>query len=290
MVGDSFTYGAGIRNNSKTLAKTLENEVNKNEVTDQTVKVYNLGIMGYSPDQEYRLIIEEVIPKFKPNHIIWNLVIPSDLYDSSIADNWPIPALYGLRDRQLVRHSARTNWFYWRNILFQMSPWIFKNSLISSYLFRFVSHQPFFNRKPDLPADELILWAVRKIAIQAEKVNNLTKKNNFSFTIVLLPNKEHWETKINDLYFDAYRLLLKEFKQSDIPFINIKEVYLKKGSHMEDFSDQSGETNLPVEDLYFEKDFHPNESGVFIFGKLIFEHMDKTGTVSGEKGSGTENK
>ena len=277
IVGDSFTYGVGIEENTKTLAKKLEESLRSHNPI-KNFRVYNLGTMGYSPDQEFRLISERVIPKFKPDIIIWNIVIPSDLYDGSFADNWPIPALYGISNGNLASYDARLNWFYPRNYLGQKFPSVFQKSLTFGIFFRYLSGNHIFNRKPNLTNHELIKWAAKKIVMQAEEIKQQNISGALGPLIVFTPNKEHWHYSESSDYTQAFELLKSELFNKEIEFIDISEILLKKGI---DTSKLEGEPGL-----YFKYDFHPNEFGVKVFSDEILEGL--IGIIEETKGIGEE--
>ena len=260
MVGDSFTYGAGISSNTKTLPKLLEKFLNQSKTKKGNVKVYNAGISGYGPDQEYRLITRKLIPEYKPDYIFWNLVIPSDLYDASIASNWPIPALYGLKNKQLVEYDARLNWFYPRNFIYQKGPAFLRSSLLAAAFFRFLSDQPILNRQPGISDDALLLWAAQKIGLQAAVLQSMAETDKSGFMVVFLPNKDYWTYTGRENYGKALELIEKKLNEKKVKFSDITKL---AGEGQAAFSGQY------PKDWYYKENFHPNEIGVLKFAELV---------------------
>lgn len=78
MVGDSTTFGHGVEEN-KTFPFIVEQQLN-NQYKD--VWVDNAGTPGYGLDQEYLYITNELLPKYKPKYLIWNVNL-NDMYDSN---------------------------------------------------------------------------------------------------------------------------------------------------------------------------------------------------------------
>lgn len=260
MVGDSFIYGAGISSNTETLPKLLERYLNQGKTGKGNVKVYNAGISGYGPDQEYRLITRKLIPEYKPDYIFWNLVIPSDLFDASIASNWPIPALYGLKNGQLVEFDARLNWFYPRNFFYQKGPAFLRSSLLAAAFFRFLSDQPILNRKPGINDEALLMWAAQKIGQQAAVLQSVAETDKSGFMVVFLPNKDYWTYTGRENYGKALNLIEKILNEKKVKFSDITKL---AGEGQAAFSGQ-----YPKE-WYFKDDFHPNNKGTRKFAELL---------------------
>lgn len=71
-IGDSFTFGSGIKNVSRTYPKVLESELN-NLGKDIKYEVMNFGIMGLSTNEEIELIKSKAL-KYSPDIIILGYV------------------------------------------------------------------------------------------------------------------------------------------------------------------------------------------------------------------------
>lgn len=77
-VGDSFTFGHPV-SSTESYPFHLEKLLKK---VYPSVIVHNAGVPGYGLDQEYLYLRDEIIPKYRPNLIIWNLN-HNDLGDSN---------------------------------------------------------------------------------------------------------------------------------------------------------------------------------------------------------------
>lgn len=67
LVGDSFTYGHGVRH-EETLPYLLEQKL---LTQNQSYWVDNAGVPGYGPDQEFLYITETLLPTYKPTVLVW---------------------------------------------------------------------------------------------------------------------------------------------------------------------------------------------------------------------------
>lgn len=78
-VGDSFTYGFGVKHH-ETFSAILEKLLYKKNVP---AVVYNAGVSGYGPDQEY-LSVLSLLTQHRPDLILWNVNL-NDIEDSNQA-------------------------------------------------------------------------------------------------------------------------------------------------------------------------------------------------------------
>lgn len=86
LVGDSFTFGLGVEDD-QTFAHQLA------LLTDQSSRpVVNLGVPGYSTDQEV-LLLEEVIDELKIDHVMLLVCLINDVFDNQRL--FPLQAMHG---------------------------------------------------------------------------------------------------------------------------------------------------------------------------------------------------
>ncbi len=271
-VGDSFTFGHGISDDSKTYPELLEKYLNdSSDKFKRKITVINAGVPGYSPDQEYRLILTKVIP-LKPDLVIWNLTNSGDLSDLTLAPTWPIPALYDVKEGKLVSLDARFNWLYIANQIRLKTPASIHDSYLFNLLVNYSSKSEFFNRKPRLSDEELLNWATNKILLEVEDIKQKTLKNNFKLLIVILPYKDAYKHSKLSVRFNQ---LLPHFREKNIEYVDIKEFVDPTKSYQLDSNLQVLGTKVinPLS-LYFKKDQHPNELGADLFARIVAEKVN----------------
>lgn len=270
-VGDSFTFGHGISDDSKTYPELLEKYLNdSSDKVKRKITVINAGVPGYSPDQEYRLILTKVIP-LKPNLVIWNLTNSGDLSDLTLAPTWPIPALYDIKDGKLVSLDARFNWLYIANQIRLNTPVSIHDSYLFNLLVNYSSKLKFFNRRPNLSDKKLLDWATNKILLEVEDINQKALKNNFKLLIVILPYKDAFKPSELSLQFDK---LIPRFREKNIDYIDIKEYVNRKSNQPADSFKVLGTQVMNPLSLYFKKDQHPNELGADLFARIVKESVN----------------
>lgn len=268
-IGDSFIYGHGIESNNDTYPKQLEKYfLDKTIFPQKKIEVLNMGIKGYSPDQEYRLIEKRVL-KWHPDMIIWNLFNPGDITDIIHNPDWPIPALYTVKNNDLIPLNARYNWLYISNLLRYNFPIINK-----SYLFNFIvkklSGIKILSQKPMISDVKLYDWAKSKLTLEIINADNISKNNNIIFVLVILPSKEIIEHENQrNLQTSLMQSVLKTVRKNNIFVIDVGDIISRK------IRTNFNLDLIPISKLYFRKDFHPNEVGSTIFAKIVAEELNK---------------
>ena len=110
-VGDSFTFGHNVKPDDAYPAQ-LERLLRKSGLN---VLVHNAGVLGYGADQEYSYIIDELIPGFHPDLIVWNVNI-NDIYDSNAS------CLYKESENGFLKLPGRFNSLYIQGYVFRHIP------------------------------------------------------------------------------------------------------------------------------------------------------------------------
>ncbi len=77
MIGDSFTYGDGVKHDEAYPVKFENNLLN----VGKNVRVDNAGVPGYGPDQEY-IYLNELLRVRQYDVIVWNINL-NDLWDAN---------------------------------------------------------------------------------------------------------------------------------------------------------------------------------------------------------------
>lgn len=270
-VGDSFTAGHGIPQNSKTYPKLLETEL-RNQFKQNNIEVINAGTPGYTPDQEYRLIKTRIL-KLNPNIIIWNLY-PGDIPD--LTGN--LPSLYDVKNNQLVPLSARFNWLYIQSTLFLHTP----NLIKSTYLFDFVESTlpkiELLSRKPFSNKNDLTKWGMNKILLEIQDVNITGSKNSFKFFVIILPSKYDFKNKAGDKYRVDLLKIINELRKEKISVYDLTEDIKQKEINMQSENTQNnvnvlGKKSFNPLTLFFEYDTHPNQAGTQLFASYISNYL-----------------
>jgi len=261
-IGDSYTFGQGISKNELTYPALFENYLKNTNITKKDIRVYNCGVQGYSPDQEYRLIEKKII-KYKPDLIIWNLLNPSDLYEltHTYKDLWNVPALYTIKNNKLTSLNAKLNWLYFQNWITKYTPEWINNSYVFKMLMRKISMVDYFNWIPRIPEQKKLEWASQKLYLEIEQVDLLSKQHNFDLWIVMLPAKDMFTNALTNLQFvESLNYIGDKAKNKGIKVVNLYD-------EIQQFSKKS--QNLKVENLFFKNDSHPTEEGAELFAKTL---------------------
>ena len=269
MIGDSNVFGHGISENAKTLPKMIEKNWNSNNQTK--INVFNMGVSGYSPDQEYRLINNRII-QWHPNAIIWMLHMPNDLYNELFDRKWPIPSLYNYNDKkdELIPLDARLNWLYSKGILSQKIPYL-ADSLLFNKIFYYLSGIPFFSRKsPDIKVS-LNAWGKLKMIKEINEIADLSEKKGFKLYIVFFPYKEYIEAKTPKKVIEAWEEIKNFAVDRKIDSLDLTEFI--RNLNLVEKSEKTDKKLNSYNDLYFKTDPHLNEQGTEFVGGIIASQL-----------------
>ncbi|MBI4974099.1 SGNH/GDSL hydrolase family protein [Candidatus Roizmanbacteria bacterium] len=254
-VGDSFTFGHGIENNNETYPKKLEKYLN---MKGKKVEVFNVAVRGYSPDQEYRQIVNKLL-FLEPDMIIWNFSDLGDLHNT-VAHNgdWPTPSLYDVGFSRLIPLDARANWLYVGRYIKERLPTFMRDSNLINFCIYYASQTHLFTRKPNIPDDALTDWAVRKLNLQIEDVKKRTDKRNIILIIAVIPYPYKFSPSIaNSKDDDVFANFFSGLRKREIMVISIQDVIMSKG--------------VKPRDLYYAVDYHPNRLGTSMFANVVGE-------------------
>jgi lysophospholipase L1-like esterase len=129
VVGDSYTYGHGV-NDNETVTAFLQQKLKESGIQ---VNVINAGVQGYNPPQEYLYLKKEIIPRFKPQLIIWNISV-NDLED--MKDK----SLFFFSDHHLIALPAWLQGIYIEGLLQKTIGRFFNHSLAYNLLLSTLDH------------------------------------------------------------------------------------------------------------------------------------------------------
>lgn len=242
LTGDSFTFGSGLKDN-ETISVQMEKILNESN-RDITFEVLNKGVPGYSLDQEYRSLLED-IKKFHPDLVFWNL-IPSNMSDSVDPGPSYRAILYDLLPNNTLKPlDATRNRLYVQNYLFLKTPRWLRNSYLFDALRTIISHSLLLSRIPNKDENELREWTTNKFVLEAKTIRDMCESYNCKLVVTWLPSK------------------LDSPKKYIIPFPDNK------------LQNQKIET-LNVENIiginqsnYFPIDVHPNATGAGEIAKVF---------------------
>ncbi len=263
VVGDSFTFGHGISSNDKTYPRQLEKYIqDKTDTTLENVEVYNLGIRGYSPDQEYRYI-KNIINSLEPDLVIWTLNNPGDIYNTIHVSGWPTPSLYDVKGDQLIPLDARLNWLYFgKYVKLHSPPFIYKSYTFNLLVYA-LSQIQLFSRKPYLPMDKALDWAIAKLRLECMDVNKQFKNRSTQFVVVVLPYPEQFQKgQVWQTLSKKVDVLFMELRNKKIDIINVQ-------------NEMSKDEILHWKSFYFVTDYHPNERGTTLFASIVGRRIMK---------------
>ena len=224
--------------------------------------MFNLGIKGYSPDQEYRLITTKLVP-YEPDLIIWTLSNPGDLFNLLHASGWPIPALYDVKNKMLIPKDARFNWLYVGKFIKLYTPPFIHNSFTFNLSIYFLSQTPFFNQKPYLSKKDFLEWAVNKLTLEIYNGEKILRKKSIRLVVVVLPYPEVFLTQ------NAPREVVKKFNSL------ITDLKTNKIEIVDAFNEMSLSEKTDWKQYYHTKDYHPNDHGAEFFASLVGNRIFK---------------
>ncbi len=264
--GDSFTWGYGVdaeKRYTDIFAKKLQEEYPNN------FEILNFGTTGYAPDQEYLFLKNEGM-KYNPDTIIF--AYHNDAFDVStkiaygkdkpffivennslILTNYPIPKTNNILAKKTDLSGGNLIVFIDSKLISLKSYDFVKERLRS---FKFVSD---FKDKMFLKNMNQTFEVIDRLLIES---NNLAKKNNATFIILLIPDKYQVYGTANTLEIEH---VLKFSEKENIAVINLLP--------------QLREIGKKQKDLYFLIDGHFSEEGNKIVGELLFNEFKRRGFI-----------
>lgn len=238
VIGDSFSYGYGIKNINNRFSNLLEKTLN-NE--GYGIEIYNFGVQGANINEEKKLL-KLAIEKVSPDLIIWQ-------YFMNDIESEPTTSL--------INFKQKTKEMY-KNPLFA-------DLMERSYVFNFFYYRlsPALNPKT---ANKTIydgdLYRNKKEWIQfKKKIENFIftlKENETQVVVIIFPYMNLIGS--NYPYFDIHKKIVEVFKNKNIPAIDLLEIYLDYGS-----------AKLIVNKF----DYHPNEKANNLAFKELYKKIKK---------------
>lgn len=221
MVGDSFTFGKGVSHEEAYPAR-VQSILNS---TGVPAEVINAGVPGYGIDQEYRYLMDELIPQQSPDIIVWNLNA-NDVDDTNKA------CLYAVRNSTLVPFSGRRNLLYLQGVFARKSPPLFKKSNIFRFLL-YVSNAitgsdrfTFGCSAPVRGPRDVMYRAFReKLAIYLPSVRTALSKRNATLIVTMMPFEYYFDShRMNDPIVADYHTIQQTLASLSESYIDLNEV------------------------------------------------------------------
>ncbi len=255
VIGDSFANCAGVEMDA-CWVELLEREIDKDFA--------NLSVLGYSPQQEYRMLTQYGLP-LKPKLVLWVF------YANDLKDAWRVDQFGsgGARDTE-----------FWQN---PVRAWLVQNSAVYTTLSFFWYNRDFFyglaraddHTGPTNP--NLIWWLANTNLSTSEIAQGLTltqaiileasrqtdaQPSQVKFVLVILPFREQvYANSALQSRFDKLNEALVDFsQQNEIPIIDLTAALREKAK---------AEPEL----IYFDKDIHLNARGNEIVAELIEQNL-----------------
>jgi hypothetical protein len=256
VIGDSFANCAGVEMDS-CWVELLEDETGKDFA--------NLSVMGYSPQQEYRMLAKYGLP-LKPKLVLW-VLFANDLKDAWRFDHFGSGAA---RDNEFWQNPARA--------------WLAQNSAVYTTLSFFWYNRDFFyglaRADDDLIASDpnLIWWlsntnlAVNEVAQGFELFQTIildasrlteTQHKESKFVVIILPFREQiYASAEQQTQFDNFNKVITDFLQHNgILVLDLTSALREKA-------------RTETEPLYYERDIHLNAPGNAIVAKLLHQQLE----------------
>jgi lysophospholipase L1-like esterase len=238
-VGDSFTWGQGIKGNKHRFTEQLEEKLTKSAPAGKKTAVLNFGRGGADTRQEIQ-IIKESVAKIHPDIVIV-CYLSNDIDSSSFARHWEN---YGNTGEKLSSITPTVNYFYWRFIgplKYHQIGTKYMESLVEAYNNpeTFQKHQ-----------DELRTLIKEIRAIGAQPV------------FVILPFPQMWKLFPKDIRDNIYNRIAASVRQEQVPVIDLS--YMEEKFPLEQFQVNSA-------------DAHPNEKIHAEFAGAIYNWLINNG-------------
>ncbi len=257
LVGDSFTYGHGVKGN-ETLAVYLQEMLQRK---NYDVQVLNAGVCGYSPGQEY-IYIQDVVWPRRPDLIIWNL-------DYADWMEMQMRSLHLAIGNSLVREPAVLNGFFIQGLLHRtFGEKIAMTRPLNFIIIKLLDFDA--GRLMERGSDEKVFWKVQAMIqnVRAETGGRLLVTQTPSYW--LLKGIEAFPWINNSAVENAFGKLGRS-----IPYyMATNDVLRRKFAASRGASPQLEDFFLDVKVDEFK---HLNPAGNQLYAQIIYEYLDSRG-------------
>lgn len=252
-LGDSFTYGAGVKAENVYLAR-LEGKLNAREGRHPRVEVVNAGIPRFFPEAE-RLFLEHYGLRYEPDLVLVGFV-PNDVIDTQFG----LEAIEVLPDGRLISNRGA-------KLVARLGP-VTTSLYTRSHLLRILLARYLEARYPEPPVRWLEVFrpdgyhepAWRELERQYGLMADLARAHGAGFVLVHLPQMGPWGE--GDAY-PASRLAAWAERRG-VAFVDVLPALRARG-----------DGSL----LYWPEDRHPTDAGHAIIADAIFDGLGARGLV-----------
>ena len=288
-LGDSFTWGFGVAENER-FTELIENRLNQKDW-----EVLNMGVSGYSTDQEYLLFEQQGI-QFDPDLVVLCFLSTNDIVGNySTAMYGKNKPLYQLKsDGSRIELSNTPLAFYsvyeksTKGSVFSEFHWFIK---MNSFAYKFLRRKKndmmmrlsgnnlmikktadqffvFDERLPDKFADG---WLITEKLLQ--KFQERCKEIGAEFVVFVFPRKNQLDPTLWKQTLEAYRLDPSYYKV-DLPDSMLLSICEKNGLQCFSLLDAFQYAHKQGEELYFRTDGHWNAKGHELAAEEIYNKLD----------------
>ena len=179
-LGDSYTQGVPVAL-TEGYPAVLE-QVLQREAMD--VRVMNAGLGDSGPDQQLGLFIKYVLPRVRPDVVVWQFY-PNDSLDNASKALNTVTA-----GGALAPLDARTNWMYRRQRFYEDAGSMKRGS----YLFHLRLRRFERDRVSAVPkGEDPTAWGRRKIPLNIARMKELAKEHRFTLYLALVAPQATYE-------------------------------------------------------------------------------------------------
>ncbi|MDP6806703.1 MAG: SGNH/GDSL hydrolase family protein [Desulfobacterales bacterium] len=240
-IGDSFTWGQGIKGKRYRFTERLERKLNQTGL-QKNVLVLNFGNGGESTSSEIN-IIRTYLPKIKPD-IVFLCYLSNDIRPDDLLINKSI--YYSFIDR-ITQISPTINFFYWK--------------LIGPLKYRDYGVRYFVNIIESYRNAQSLNEHINEIGVCIDEIKKLAATPIFVF----MPFPQMWEIFRKDIRDLVYSEIRTAVKLTGTPIIDL--------THMEkEYSTIEFQVNS--------MDAHPNEKMHEIFAETIYKWIIRNALIS----------
>lgn len=254
MLGDSITFGFGVRN-SETFSEILNDDETFN------FEVINSGVCGYGTDQEF-LLYKKYSEKIQPDWVILNLYLGNDradidsphcLYDSGF---FPKPIFIKKYTDNYSLYVDHMKLPLWKRVFYELN----YRSYFYNYI-RYLVNSDFQEEVlANLPKDVGLIArndnnldsSNKKLIYLINQINLLCKENGHNFLVFIFPGFDMVRIAEEESF---YYELIESFQENKIMFA--------------DFFREANITESDFPDIIIGEGYHLNQKGHSMVAKII---------------------
>ena len=256
VIGDSYVSCASVEI-TECWVELLEKEMGKDLV--------NLGVVGYSPQQEQRMLTKYGLP-LQPELVMW-VFFANDLDDAWRFDQFGSGPVQGkFWDKPVQGWLARNSTIYTTFSFFWHNRYLFYNLIRANReIVSGDSHLIWWLTYTDLAIPEVSEGLkLTQDAILTAYEQTQTRFPDTKFVVVIIPFREqvYAPSTLQDRFDDLNEALIDFCGQHNIPIIDLTPAIRAKASHETD----------PV---YFTQDIHLNIQGNQLVAELLAQSLSR---------------